>query len=186
MATRHVPVLLDEIVEVLARRPEGLARRADGLVSPRLVDCTLGGAGHAVALLEACPGAELLGIDRVAAAIERCSIVLAPFAGRVSLVHGDYRQLARMLEKKVGRVRSAPSLPTSASRASNSRIRSVDSRSSSKVPSTCASTPVVARLPPNSSRPHPRTSWSRSFGVPTNRTRDASLGRSSMPGGAAP
>ena len=40
MSMRHLPVLLDEIVDVLARRPEGLA-------SPRLVDCTLGGGGHA-------------------------------------------------------------------------------------------------------------------------------------------
>lgn len=176
MSTRHEPVLLDEIVDVLARRPEGPA-------SPRLVDCTLGGGGHAAALLAACPGSELLGLDRDAAAIERCGVVLAPFAGRVSLVNDDYRRLAGILEKKGGRALSGPSSPISVSRASSSTIRSEASPSGRMVLSTCATTPIAVVPQPSSSRMRRRRNWSPSSGGPTNRTRDASLGRSSMAGG---
>ena len=171
MSSRHVPVLLEEVVEVLARRPEGLG-------SPRVVDCTLGGGGHAAALLEACPGAELLGLDRDPAAIERCGRVLAPFAGRVSLVQADYRDLARIIEKKAGRGRSAPSSPTSASPRSSSTTRRAASPSQPTAPSTCASTRRADAPQPSSWPPLRSTSSSCSSATRTNRTRDASLGRS--------
>jgi len=52
----HVPVLLDRVTELL-----GPACAADGAV---LVDCTLGLAGHSIALLDAHPGLRLVGLDR--------------------------------------------------------------------------------------------------------------------------
>ncbi|WP_083433680.1 16S rRNA (cytosine(1402)-N(4))-methyltransferase, partial [Nostocoides australiense] len=57
---RHVPVLLERVVEVLAP-----AVREPGSV---VVDATLGLGGHAQALLDACPEATLVGIDRDAQA----------------------------------------------------------------------------------------------------------------------
>ena len=65
MTIVHRPVLLDEVVDCLARRDGGPP------VS-RFVDCTLGGAGHAEALLDAVPGSELLGLDRDPEAVQRC------------------------------------------------------------------------------------------------------------------
>lgn len=73
-ATRsfHVPVMVSEIAEVFA--PAG-----DGLV----VDATLGGGGHAAALLEQNPDRTLLGIDRDPEAIAAARVRLAPFGNRV-------------------------------------------------------------------------------------------------------
>ena len=68
----HVPVMVSEIAEVFA--PVG-----GGLV----VDATLGGGGHAAALLEQNPDRTLLGIDRDPEAVAAARVRLAPFGDRV-------------------------------------------------------------------------------------------------------
>ena len=55
-----------------------------------LVDATLGRAGHARALLAAHPGLALIGVDTDTQAIEESRRLLAPYADRVTLVHGRY------------------------------------------------------------------------------------------------
>lgn len=55
-SSKHIPVLCDMVVDIA--RP--LAHRRP----LRILDATLGLGGHSQALLEACPGAELLGLDR--------------------------------------------------------------------------------------------------------------------------
>jgi 16S rRNA (cytosine1402-N4)-methyltransferase len=56
----HTPVLLSEVLKALAVQPGG-----------RYIDCTLGGGGHAAAILEhSSPGGQLLGIDADPNAIE--------------------------------------------------------------------------------------------------------------------
>jgi 16S rRNA (cytosine1402-N4)-methyltransferase len=86
---QHVPVLAGRVTALLA---PGLA--ADGAI---LVDATLGRAGHARALLEACPGLVLVGIDADVAAIEAATELLAPFANRVTLVHARYDEIPAIL-----------------------------------------------------------------------------------------
>jgi 16S rRNA (cytosine1402-N4)-methyltransferase len=88
-ATQHVPVLAGRVTALLAP-----ALAADGAV---LVDATLGRAGHARALLEACPGLVLVGIDADVAAIEAAAELLAPFANRVTLVHARYDEIPAIL-----------------------------------------------------------------------------------------
>lgn len=84
----HEPVLVRQVVEMLRPDRGGV-----------FVDCTVGLGGHARALLEA--GADrLVGIDRDAAALDEARRRLAPWAGRVDLVHGDYRDLRRLLEER--------------------------------------------------------------------------------------
>ena len=89
--TTHIPVMLDEVLGALDVRPGG-----------RYVDCTLGGAGHAEALLErAQPGGSLLGIDADAAAIERSDKRLSRFGGSYRLAQGNFRsvgEICRQLE----------------------------------------------------------------------------------------
>ena len=82
---QHVPVLADRVTALLA----------PALVGPGavLVDATLGRAGHARALLQACPGLELIGIDADLAAIEAARELLAPYADRVTLVHARYDEI---------------------------------------------------------------------------------------------
>ncbi|HKG48934.1 MAG TPA: 16S rRNA (cytosine(1402)-N(4))-methyltransferase RsmH [Actinomycetales bacterium] len=88
-AARHVPVLRDRVVELLAP-----ALRDEGSM---VVDGTLGMGGHAEALLRACPQAALLGIDRDQEALGLAGERLAPFADRVQLVHAVYDELPQVL-----------------------------------------------------------------------------------------
>ena len=79
----HNPVLLTEVLAGLAPRPGG-----------RFVDGTLGGAGHAVAILTASgPTGWLLGIDRDGIALSAAAERLAGFAGRFELRHGPFDRL---------------------------------------------------------------------------------------------
>lgn len=90
---RHVPVMLDRIVAVLA---PALAPEADQGESV-LVDCTLGLGGHAEALLAACPGMRLIGLDRDPLALATARERLAPFGERVTTVETVYDALPQVL-----------------------------------------------------------------------------------------
>ncbi len=91
MVTRHIPVMSERIVALLAP-----ALQAPGAV---LVDATLGLGGHSRALLEQCPQARLVGIDRDPAALEVASDRLAPMADRTTLVHAVYDELPAVLRR---------------------------------------------------------------------------------------
>ena len=84
--TRHEPVLLQEVVQCLAPERGGL-----------FVDATVGGGGHAEALLEAGPGIRLLALDRDAQAITRSRERLARFGERVEFVHAPFSALGSLL-----------------------------------------------------------------------------------------
>jgi len=82
----HKPVLLHECLEALAIKPEGI-----------YLDGTLGRAGHSVEILRRLNGGRLIGIDRDLTAIEAAKERLAEFGDRVTLVHGDFRDLEDIL-----------------------------------------------------------------------------------------
>jgi 16S rRNA (cytosine1402-N4)-methyltransferase len=86
MAFSHEPVLLSEVVELAVAHPPR-----------RIVDGTVGGAGHAVALLEAFPDAELLGIDRDPSAIAAASERLAGFGPRARVIQGRLSQMGELM-----------------------------------------------------------------------------------------
>ena len=89
-ADRHEPVLRDRVVELLAP-----ALSAPGSVC---VDGTLGMGGHAEALLERCPTARVVGIDRDLEALDLAGERLAPYADRLTLVHAVYDEFASVVE----------------------------------------------------------------------------------------
>ncbi len=62
-----------------------------------VVDATLGLGGHAEALLQRCPQARLIGLDRDPEALERARERLAVFDARVEVVHAVYDQLPSVL-----------------------------------------------------------------------------------------
>lgn len=96
-AAVHVPVMLRRTVELLSP-----ALSAPGAVA---VDCTLGLGGHSEALLAAHPGLRLVALDRDPAALELAGQRLAPYTGRVTLVHAVYDELPAVLDKlEIGRV----------------------------------------------------------------------------------
>jgi len=55
------------------------------------VDCTAGLGGHSRAILEASPAARVLGVDRDPGALEAAHETLAPFAGRFTLIHANFK-----------------------------------------------------------------------------------------------
>lgn len=82
----HEPVMVAEVVDFLAPVPPGL-----------VVDATLGGAGHAAAILEAHPGIQLLGIDRDPAALDAAARSLARFGDRAVLRQSRFDQLGAVV-----------------------------------------------------------------------------------------
>jgi 16S rRNA (cytosine1402-N4)-methyltransferase len=85
--TYHRPVLVTEVLEVLALRP-----------AFTVVDGTLGGGGHALAMLECIqPQGLLVGLDLDADALRAAELRLTRFADRVRLVRASFRDLDRVL-----------------------------------------------------------------------------------------
>ena len=68
----HRPVLVERVVELFAPVPPGV-----------VVDATVGGGGHAAALLEAHPHLRILGLDRDARRHRPRRRTLEPFGDRV-------------------------------------------------------------------------------------------------------
>ncbi|MBI2962696.1 MAG: 16S rRNA (cytosine(1402)-N(4))-methyltransferase RsmH [Deltaproteobacteria bacterium] len=88
-AVTHAAVMLRETVELLRPRSGG-----------RYVDGTLGGGGHAQAILEASgPHGELLGIDWDEEARARAAARLARFGARVHIVDAVFDQIGECLER---------------------------------------------------------------------------------------
>jgi 16S rRNA (cytosine1402-N4)-methyltransferase len=79
----HIPVLRDEVVALFASAPAGV-----------VVDATVGGGGHAEALLESSEILTVVGLDRDPVALEAARKRLARFGPRVSLVHAPFASLA--------------------------------------------------------------------------------------------
>jgi len=84
MSFRHEPVLLAQVRSFLALP-----------TARRFIDGTVGGGGHAAALLEAVPGSELLGIDRDEDALAAAAERLAPFGSRIHLVRSRFSGMAQ-------------------------------------------------------------------------------------------
>ena len=80
----HVPVLYDEVLELLQPRPGG-----------RYLDGTVGAGGHARGILRAsAPDGKVLGLDRDAEAIAFARQRLAEYGQRVTLVKASYADMA--------------------------------------------------------------------------------------------
>lgn len=79
----HIPVLLEEAIKALAVQPGG-----------RYIDCTLGGGGHAEAILQhSAPGGQLLGIDADPNALEVAEKRLEPYRNSALLVNDNFANL---------------------------------------------------------------------------------------------
>ena len=88
MEYTHRPVLLDECIEFLNIRPDGV-----------YVDGTLGRAGHSAEIARRLTTGRLICIDRDMAAIRVAEERLAPWRDRVTLVHGNFSDLAAILRE---------------------------------------------------------------------------------------
>ena len=86
MEFNHKSVLLEECLEALQVKPDGL-----------YLDGTLGGAGHSLEILR--QGGRLIGVDQDAVALAAAAQRLAPYQDRVTLVQDNFRNLAAILDR---------------------------------------------------------------------------------------
>lgn len=85
----HDTVLLRETIEWL--KPQS------GKV---YADATLGGGGHTAAILDACaPSGRVVAVDRDANAVENARTRLAAYGDRVTVLHGEFRNLPELLQQ---------------------------------------------------------------------------------------
>jgi 16S rRNA (cytosine1402-N4)-methyltransferase len=80
----HAPVMVAEVLRYLDPARGGL-----------FLDGTLGGGGHAEAVLESGPEARVVGVDRDPDALREAGARLARFGDRVRLVHANYADAVR-------------------------------------------------------------------------------------------
>ena len=84
----HRPVLLDECIESLNIRPDGV-----------YIDGTLGRAGHSREIARRLTTGRLICIDRDQAALDAAPERLKEWMDRVTLVHGNFRDLASVMDQ---------------------------------------------------------------------------------------
>ncbi|MCL2366580.1 MAG: 16S rRNA (cytosine(1402)-N(4))-methyltransferase RsmH [Oscillospiraceae bacterium] len=83
----HVPVLLDECIEGLNIKPDGI-----------YVDGTLGRGGHARRIVERLDTGRLIAIDRDVDAIKEAGTLLSAYRDKIDFVHGNFSDLAKVLD----------------------------------------------------------------------------------------
>ncbi|MFO7839289.1 MAG: 16S rRNA (cytosine(1402)-N(4))-methyltransferase RsmH [Desulfosalsimonadaceae bacterium] len=89
MQYRHTPVMVDEVLACLNCRPGSIC-----------VDCTVGGAGHAAAVInKILPDGLLIGIDQDRGAIEAAAQKLRPYEANIHLVRDNFVNLPEILAK---------------------------------------------------------------------------------------
>ncbi|MGB5745821.1 MAG: 16S rRNA (cytosine(1402)-N(4))-methyltransferase RsmH [Desulfobacterales bacterium] len=89
MSYRHIPAMLNEVVNYLNCRPGSV-----------YVDGTLGGCGHARAICEKIsPGGTLIGIDQDIDAISNAETVLKKYSSSIHLFHGNFDLLPEFLKQ---------------------------------------------------------------------------------------
>lgn len=83
----HYSVMRSEAIEALRIRPDGI-----------YIDGTAGGGGHSFAIAEGLTdGGRLIAFDQDSDALAAAERRLAPFSGRVTLVHANFRDAGRIL-----------------------------------------------------------------------------------------
>lgn len=87
MEFSHKSVLLDECIEALNIRPDGI-----------YLDGTLGGAGHSFEIAKRLTTGTLIGVDRDRVALTAAGERLAAFADRVRLVHSNFSEIDGILD----------------------------------------------------------------------------------------
>ena len=83
----HVSVLLEECIEGLAIKPDGI-----------YVDGTLGGAGHSSRIAAELTTGRHIGIDRDPIALKTAAQRLKPWEDKVTLVHSNFSEIANVLD----------------------------------------------------------------------------------------
>ncbi|MBO4899809.1 MAG: 16S rRNA (cytosine(1402)-N(4))-methyltransferase RsmH [Lachnospiraceae bacterium] len=90
MEFSHTPIMLDEVINGLNIKPEGI-----------YLDGTIGGAGHSAEIVKRLSGhGHLYGTDQDAAAIEAATARLADYAGRADIIRTNYENALQKLKAR--------------------------------------------------------------------------------------
>jgi 16S rRNA (cytosine1402-N4)-methyltransferase len=84
----HTPVLLEEVLEWLRLKPEGI-----------YVDATLGAGGHSAAIAARLSSGRLISLDRDEQALQIAQVRLKEFASRVSFVRTEFSKIAEAVHE---------------------------------------------------------------------------------------
>jgi 16S rRNA (cytosine1402-N4)-methyltransferase len=86
--SKHLPVLLDEVIQFLDPKPGG-----------RFIDATLGAGGHTRAILErTSPDGQVVAIDQDESALSSAREMLESFGSRLVFVHANFREVRAVAE----------------------------------------------------------------------------------------
>ena len=86
IAFGHKPVLLEQCLDALAIKPDGI-----------YLDGTLGRAGHSLEIVKRLTTGRLIAIDRDETALAAAKERLAPYLDRVTLIHSNFERIAEIL-----------------------------------------------------------------------------------------
>lgn len=84
----HVPVLLNECIEGLNIKPDGI-----------YIDGTLGRGGHSLEIVKRLRSGRLICIDRDSTAIEEASRRLEEYDDKITFVHDNFRDIAGIMDR---------------------------------------------------------------------------------------
>ena len=88
MAYGHKPVLLDECLEALAIKSDGI-----------YLDGTLGRAGHSLEIVRRLTTGRLIAVDRDETALDAARERLAPYMNKVTLIHSNFERVGDIIEE---------------------------------------------------------------------------------------
>ncbi|MGQ9462531.1 MAG: 16S rRNA (cytosine(1402)-N(4))-methyltransferase RsmH [Candidatus Fervidibacter sp.] len=86
----HPPAMVNEVLQFL---------KVKEVKRGVFLDMTVGTGGHSLAILQANPKTEVIGIDKDAESLEVAAERLADYADRVTLIYGDMRDASRLLQQ---------------------------------------------------------------------------------------
>lgn len=91
MEFKHIPVMLNEVIENLDIKPNGI-----------YVDCTVGGGGHSFEIAKRLTTGHLYAFDRDQDAITKSTKTLEQFSDKVTLTKANYKEAPQILREKYG------------------------------------------------------------------------------------
>jgi 16S rRNA (cytosine1402-N4)-methyltransferase len=86
----HEPVMVEEVLKLLEPERGGW-----------FLDATIGGGGHAARILDESPSLRLVGLDQDRDAVSAASLRLADYDGRATVLEGNFRNAAKLLEEYI-------------------------------------------------------------------------------------
>lgn len=91
MEFQHIPVLLEETIEALRLKPDGL-----------YADATVGGGGHSRVIAKQLTTGRLLAMDQDEEALAAAQEALSPYADRITFVHENFRHIDKAIRETFG------------------------------------------------------------------------------------